>query len=82
MKQKPSLHAPIANTEIEAYRGMLASCLNLAVEDLKLEAGHPNRVEAEEFFWGHNSAVSTKYLHLLGIDPTRFMTALKAKVAA
>lgn len=82
MKQQPNLSYTTERhdeIDVHAYRDMLAAVLNLAVEDLKLKPGHPDREDSVEFFWGRNKEQSTKYLQLLNLDPERFRAVLKEK---
>lgn len=63
-----------------ACRTLVAAIINLAVEDLKLEQGNPNRTSAERFIFGDHSAQCDRYLVALDMDPQRFRIALNAKL--
>lgn len=70
------------NFDPQACRALIAAVVSLAVEDLKLEQGHPDRTSAERFIFGTDSQVCDSYLTILGMEPTRFRSALAQRELA
>lgn len=70
------------NFDPQACRALIAAVVSLAVEDLKLEQGHPDRTSAERFIFGTDSQVCDSYLTILGMEPQRFRSALAQRELA